>query len=74
MRVTTSVTLPEDVLAAIDKMDENRSEFLERAARQYLARLDRAEREKRDAEIYEREIEYLNAEAMDALKFQAIPE
>ena len=69
----TSVTLPEDVLAAIDKVDENRSGFLERAARQYLARLDRAQREKRDAEIYEREMDYLNAEALDALEFQSIP-
>jgi metal-responsive CopG/Arc/MetJ family transcriptional regulator len=73
MRVKTSVTLPEDVLAAIDKVDENRSGFLEREARQYLARLDRAQREKSDAEIYEREMDYLNAEALDALEFQSIP-
>ncbi len=74
MRVKTSVTLPEDVLAAIDKVDENRSGFLERAARQYLARLNRALHEKRDEEIYAREMEYLNAEAMNALEFQVIPE
>lgn len=74
MRVKTSVTLPQELLVEIDKVDENRSGFLERAARQYLAKMERVRREEKDAEIYEREHEFLNAEALDCLGYQMIPE
>ncbi|MGA2133806.1 MAG: type II toxin-antitoxin system CcdA family antitoxin [Bryobacteraceae bacterium] len=73
MRVKTSVTLPQDLLAQIDRVDDNRSAFVERAARAYLARLERAKREARDIEIINRNAERLNAEALDVLDYQRIP-
>lgn len=73
VRVKTSVTLPADLLATIDKVDSNRSAFVERAARAYLARLERAKREARDIEIINRNAERLNAEAEDVLGYQRIP-
>jgi len=74
MRVKTSVTLPEELLRDIDKVDNNRSGFLERAARQYLARLERVRSEERDAAIYARHMDRLNAEALDVLEYQHWPE
>jgi metal-responsive CopG/Arc/MetJ family transcriptional regulator len=73
VRVKTSVTLPQDLLAQIDRVDDNRSAFVERAARAYLARLERAKREARDIEIINRNAERLNAEALDVLDYQRIP-
>ena len=73
VRVKTSVTLPADLLATIDQVSTNRSAFVERAARAYLARLDKASREARDIEIINRNAERLNAEALDVLGYQRIP-
>jgi metal-responsive CopG/Arc/MetJ family transcriptional regulator len=73
VRVKTSVTLPADLLATIDQVSTNRSAFVERAARAYLARLDKARREARDIEIINRNAERLNAEALDVLGYQRIP-
>ncbi|MGA2595258.1 MAG: ribbon-helix-helix protein, CopG family [Bryobacteraceae bacterium] len=73
MRVKTSITLPQDLLARIDRLDSNRSAFVERAARAYLARLERARREARDIQIINRNAERLNAEAMDVLEYQRVP-
>ena len=74
MRVKTSVTLPEELLREIDQVDSNRSGFLEKAALQYLAKLSRIRREENDAEIYEKNMQYLNEEAMDVLEYQYLPE
>jgi metal-responsive CopG/Arc/MetJ family transcriptional regulator len=73
VRVKTSITLPQDLLARIDRLDSNRSAFVERAARAYLARLERARREARDIEIINRNAGRLNAEAMDVLEYQRVP-
>jgi len=73
VRVKTSVTLPADLLATIDQVDSNRSAFVERAARTYLAHLARAKREARDIEIINRNAERLNAEARDVLGYQRVP-
>ena len=73
MRVKTSITLPEDLLKSIDQTDPNRSAFIERAARAYLARLEKAEREARDVEIINANADRLNAEAMDVLEYQGLP-
>jgi metal-responsive CopG/Arc/MetJ family transcriptional regulator len=73
VRVKTSVTLPADLLATIDQVSTNRSAFVERAARAYLARFDKARREARDIEIINRNAERLNAEALDVLGYQRIP-
>ncbi len=74
MRVKTSVTLPEELLGEIDRLDSNRSAFLERAARHYLTEAAKAARDARDAAIIERHAERLNAEAMDVLEYQRLPE
>ena len=47
--------------------------FLERAARAYLARLQRAEENARDIAIINANAERLNKEALDVLEYQVIP-
>ncbi|HXI44121.1 MAG TPA: ribbon-helix-helix protein, CopG family [Bryobacteraceae bacterium] len=73
MRVKTSITLPEDLLETIDKTDPNRSAFIERASRAYLARLEKAKREAKDIQIINANAERLNDEAMDVLEYQGLP-
>ena len=73
MRVKTSITLPEELLKSIDRADSNRSAFIERASRAYLARLEKARREAKDAEIINRNATRLNQEAMDVLEYQGLP-
>ena len=73
MRVKTSITLPRDLLKSIDRADSNRSAFIERASRAYLARLQKAEREAKDAEIINSNADRLNEEAMDVLEYQGLP-
>jgi metal-responsive CopG/Arc/MetJ family transcriptional regulator len=73
VRVKTSITLPEELLKSIDRADSNRSAFIERASRAYLARLEKARREAKDAEIINRNATRLNEEAMDVLEYQGLP-
>jgi metal-responsive CopG/Arc/MetJ family transcriptional regulator len=70
MRVKTSVTLPKDLLSRIDHVETNRSAFLEKASRAYLASLERARRNAHDLQILNANADRLNAEAMDALEYQ----
>lgn len=73
MKVKTSITLPEDLLAKLDRVDRNRSALLERAALAYLALLEREERDRKDIEIINRNAERLNREAIDILEYQRLP-
>ena len=73
MRVKTSVTLPEGLLARLDRLDKNRSALLERAAIAYLAQLERQARNRRDIEIINRNADRLNREAADILQYQKLP-
>ncbi len=73
MRGKTSITLPAELLEAIDKIAENRSVFLERAAIVYLTALDRRRREERDLEIINRNSKRLNKETKDVLGYQRWP-
>lgn len=73
MRVKTSVRLPADLLAAVDQVDSNRSAFVERAVRAYLASLERTKPAARDIETINRNAERPNAEARDVLGYQRIP-
>ena len=73
MRVKTSITLPEDLLGRLDRVDKNRSALLERAAVAYLAQIERQARDRRDVEIIDRNAERLNREAMDTLEYQQLP-
>ncbi len=70
MKIKISVTLPEELLVAIDGVGEKRSAFLERAARALLAAMERAAVDARDLDVYERNAKRLNREAADVLGFQ----
>jgi metal-responsive CopG/Arc/MetJ family transcriptional regulator len=73
MKIKTSITLSDEVMGLIDRRQaqfRSRSEFLECAARAYLAQLARTEAEQRDLEIINRKADALNAEAEDVLSYQ----
>jgi metal-responsive CopG/Arc/MetJ family transcriptional regulator len=73
MKVKTSITLSEDVVAAVDQLageSANRSEFIETALRSYIAQKRRDEQNYRDLEIINRRHARLNREAEDVLAFQ----
>jgi metal-responsive CopG/Arc/MetJ family transcriptional regulator len=73
MKVKTSITLSDEVLKTIDLYIgeyRSRSEFLETAARKFIAQLERKEAERRDFEIINRCADSLNAEAEDVLTYQ----
>ena len=72
VKLKTSITLPGELLEEIDRVDANRSVFLEKAARQYLAQLDKARREVRDTAILEAHAVRLNREALDVLDYQKL--
>jgi metal-responsive CopG/Arc/MetJ family transcriptional regulator len=74
MKEKTSVTLSRDVLAKIDRLagrKYSRSALIERVLREYLTQRERAAMNARDLEILNREADRLNAEAEDALQYQA---
>ncbi len=72
MRDKTSVTLPQELLTRIDRVDKNRSALLERAALAYLDHLARQDRDRRDIELINRNAERMNKEAEDVLEYQQI--
>lgn len=72
MRVKTSVTLPSSLLKEIDRLDSNRSAFLERAALSYISKRLKSELDAQDAAILERVADELNRQS-DVLAFQGLP-
>jgi Arc/MetJ-type ribon-helix-helix transcriptional regulator len=73
IKIKTSVTLSNEVLKAIDLYIgeyRSRSEFIETAARKFIAQLARKEAERRDLELINRHSDSLNAEAEDVLTYQ----
>jgi len=73
VRVKTSITLPQELLGKLDRVDKNRSALLERAAWAYLLNLERQARDLKDIEIINRAAERLNREALDTLDYQQLP-
>jgi metal-responsive CopG/Arc/MetJ family transcriptional regulator len=73
VRVNTSITLPADFLKRIDRMDSNRSAFLERAALAYLARLEQSSRDRTDIAIIDRHARRLNRQVLETLEYQMLP-
>ncbi|MFN8485621.1 MAG: ribbon-helix-helix domain-containing protein [Anaerolineae bacterium] len=76
MKIKTSVSLSEDVVAAIDEIAgerNNRSEFIEAAVRAYIAQILRQRQNARDQDIINERADALNEEALDALTYQAMP-
>ncbi len=73
MRVKTSITLPADLLDRVDRVDSNRSAFMERASLVYLARLEQSDRDRRDVAIINRHSRRLNRRALETLEYQMLP-
>jgi len=73
VRVKTSITLPAELVARLDRVNKNRSALLERAALAYLAQMERQARDRKDIEIIDRNAERLNREALDTLEYQHLP-
>jgi Arc/MetJ-type ribon-helix-helix transcriptional regulator len=76
MKVKTSVTLSEEVLEAIDQQagpTKNRSDFIEKAVRAYIAQRLRDTQNAHDLEIINRRAARLNEEAADVLSYQVVP-
>lgn len=74
MKVKTSVTLSEELLAAIDQEThaKNRSVLIEEATWSYLRSRRRKEREKRELDRINRNAAKLNKEALDTIEFQEV--
>lgn len=73
MKVKTSITLSEEVVAALDRLagaPGSRSGVIETAVHRYLAQAERDERDRRDLEIINRRASRLNREAENVLAFQ----
>ena len=76
MKVKTSVTLSEDLLAQLDKLLDgrgSRSAVLEQALREFLANRKRRKRDARDLRLLDSRSEELNREALDVLEYQVEP-
>jgi len=74
MKVKTSLTLSEDLLAVLDRMagpGSSRSAFIEKILRDFLAHREKAQRLALDVAAINQHAEKLNAEMSDALSFQA---
>ena len=73
MKLKTSVTLSEDVLATIDratKKGRSRSQTIERLLREGLAARARRAADQRDLALINQHADELNAEADDVLRYQ----
>jgi metal-responsive CopG/Arc/MetJ family transcriptional regulator len=76
MKIKTSITISEDIMAAVDRQSDqfkNRSDFIEAAIRAYLNQLRHAEQNAKDLDIINRQADRLNAEAADVLAYQQVP-
>ena len=76
MKIKTSITLAEDLLKVIDEQSgpyKNRSDFIEKAVRAYVAQLMRDRQNARDLDIINRQADRLNQEAEDVLTYQVLP-
>jgi Arc/MetJ-type ribon-helix-helix transcriptional regulator len=74
MKEKTSITLSAEVLTGIDRLagsKRSRSAVIEGALRQYLRQQAQAKIQAVDLELLNRWADSLNAEAADALDFQA---
>jgi metal-responsive CopG/Arc/MetJ family transcriptional regulator len=74
MRVRTSVTLPKELLLKVDALagkKHKRSEIVESALRDYVARENRKELNLRDIEIINQNADLINKQVEETLEFQA---
>ena len=76
MKVKISITLSEETLEAVDELAAKgggRSQVIETALREFLARRKRATRDARDLSLLNRDADELNAEMADILEYQGEP-
>ena len=76
MKLKTSITLEEEVVAAVARAardGESRSQVIERLLRHSLAEQERAAIDRRDRAILDARADELNEEAVDVLGYQADP-
>jgi metal-responsive CopG/Arc/MetJ family transcriptional regulator len=74
MKLKTSITLSSDLLEEIDRnvgSKASRSAFIGAAMREYLKEKVREAINRRDAELINGNIDTLNSEALDVLRYQA---
>ena len=73
MKLKTSITLDEGVVAAVERAARDggsRSQVIERLLRQSLAEQERAAIDRRDRAILDARADELNEEAVDVLGYQ----
>ena len=74
MKTKTSITLSREALDAVDRIAGRRgrrSQVIEAAILEFVARRDRLARDARDRAIIDEEADQLNDEAFEVLEFQA---
>ena len=74
MKVRTSVTLPRELLVEVDALagkKHKRSAIVETALRDYVAKKNGNELNKRDIEIINKNAEMINKQVEETLEFQA---
>ncbi len=74
MKEKTSITLSSDLLAEVDETAGSRgsrSAFIEAVLREYFKEKVRESINRRDVELINANIDYLNREALDVLRYQA---
>jgi metal-responsive CopG/Arc/MetJ family transcriptional regulator len=71
MKIKTSITITDAVLTEVDKASNgNRSDFIEKAIIEYIAKARRRIRDKKDVLIINKSAHQLNSEAKDVLDYQ----
>lgn len=74
MKVKTSITLSEELIAVMDGYQnryKTRSQFVEAAVQSFIRQLRRAERDAHDIAIINKHATRLNREMADVLSYQA---
>lgn len=74
MKVRTSVTLPRELLTAVDALagkKHKRSEIVESALRDYMAKEGHKRLNRRDIEIIDKNADLINKQVEETLEFQA---
>jgi metal-responsive CopG/Arc/MetJ family transcriptional regulator len=77
MKEKTSITLSRDILSRLDRLagsKGSRSAVIENILRIYFRQAERARTHSRDLELINKNADRLNAEALDALEYQASEE
>ena len=75
MKLKTSITLEQDVIAAVDEAareGESRSQVIERLLRQSLSARERVKIDQKDRKTIDEHADELNEEAIDVLAYQVV--